>query len=76
MLLFLNYVEILRTGQHAPSGGGNEILEGTPLSYDNNTHLCFKCRKNLKSHLDIIGRQYKEVCPYCGTLVMFPMLPP
>lgn len=54
----------------------DEITEGTPLIYDSNTHLCFKCRKNLKSHLDNIGRQYGEECPYCGTPIMFPMSPP
>lgn len=39
-------------------------------------HLCFKCRKDLKPHLLDVGRQYNEVCPYCGTTVLFPLLPP
>jgi hypothetical protein len=53
----------------------DEISEGEPLKYDKNAHLCFKCRKNIKPHLDMVGRQYKENCPYCGTPIMFPLLP-
>lgn len=53
-----------------------DIHEGTPLEHDYAVHLCFKCRLNLKPHLDKVGRQFNESCPHCGTPVMFPLLPP
>lgn len=53
-----------------------DIQEGVPLEHDYATHLCFKCRLNLKLHLDKVGRQFNESCPRCGTPVMFPLLPP
>lgn len=39
-------------------------------------HLCFNCRLDLTEHLNIVGRQYKEVCPDCGTSIMYPLFPP
>ncbi|EGI78234.1 hypothetical protein [Hylemonella gracilis] len=53
-----------------------DIQEGAPLEHDYATHLCFKCRQNLKPYLDKVGRQFQESCPHCGTPVMFPLLPP
>ena len=52
------------------------IKECTPVLHDFDKHLCFKCRRDLKSHLLEVGQQYKEICPYCETSVMFPLLPP
>ena len=52
------------------------IREGASLQHDYATHLCFKCRLNLKPHLDKVGRQFNEICPHCGTPVMFPLSPP
>jgi hypothetical protein len=54
----------------------HSIQEGTPLEHDFAKHLCFKCRLNLKPHLEKVGRQFNENCPQCGTPVMFPLLPP
>ncbi len=54
----------------------SDIQNGAPLEHDYATHLCFKCRRNLELHLDKIGRQFNEKCPYCSTPVMFPLLPP
>ena len=48
------------------------ILENESLEYDFSTHLCFTCRKNIKAHLDTVGRQYNEACPFCETSVMRP----
>ncbi len=53
-----------------------DMSEGEELGHDFNTHLCFKCRKNMKSHLDAVGRQFNEECPFCGTSVMYPMSAP
>jgi hypothetical protein len=39
-------------------------------------HLCFNCRLDLTEYLRLIGRQYKESCPSCGTDIMYPLLPP
>lgn len=53
-----------------------DIQDGAPLEHDYATHLCFKCRQNLTPYLNKVGRQFKELCPHCGTPVMFPLLPP
>lgn len=53
-----------------------DIQEGVPLKHDYATHLCFKCRLNLKPYLDKVGQQFDESCPRCGTPIMFPLLPP
>lgn len=53
-----------------------DMQEGEPLKHDYAAHLCFKCRLDLKPHLDKVGRQFNESCPNCGTPVMFPLLPP
>ena len=53
-----------------------EISEGEPLDHNFDTHICFKCRKNIKPHLDVVGRQFREECPFCNTPVMFPLSPP
>jgi hypothetical protein len=37
---------------------------------------CFKCRLDLTEYLHVVGQQYKEICPNCGTDIMFPLLPP
>jgi hypothetical protein len=54
----------------------SDIQESIPMEHDYNTHLCFKCRRNLKPYLDNVGRQFNENCPNCGTPVMFPLSPP
>lgn len=48
---------------------GATVLEPT-------AHHCFKCRTDLRPHLDKVGRNFKEICPSCGTPVMYPLLPP
>lgn len=53
-----------------------DIRQGEPLEHDYAPHLCFKCRLNLKPHLEKVGQQFDESCPNCGTPVMFPLLPP
>jgi hypothetical protein len=53
-----------------------DMLEGEELDHDYDTHLCFKCRKNMKPHLDGVGRQFSEACPFCGTSVMYPLSSP
>lgn len=52
------------------------IVGGEPLDHDYNIHICFKCRNDIKPHLDVVGRQFREECPFCGTPVMFPLSPP
>ena len=54
----------------------DDITEGEHLDHDYETHTCFNCRNNIKPHLDIVGQQFKENCPFCGTSVMFPMSAP
>jgi hypothetical protein len=53
-----------------------DMSESATLDHDYDTHLCFKCRKNIKPHLDTVGRQFCETCPFCGTIVMHPLSPP
>lgn len=53
-----------------------DIREGTPLEHDYATHMCFKCRLNLKPHLDKVGWQFKESRPHCGTSVMYLLMAP
>ena len=38
--------------------------------------LCFKCEYNFDSLHKIYGRQYNEICPKCGTSIMYPLMPP
>ncbi|MDH5631042.1 MAG: hypothetical protein OEY96_12900 [Gammaproteobacteria bacterium] len=38
--------------------------------------VCFKCRNSLEEYLNKVGRQYKEICPFCNTPIMYPLLPP
>jgi hypothetical protein len=52
------------------------IAEGVAPQYDYSTHLCFNCRSNIKPYLDKVGRNFREECPFCGTSVMFALLPP
>jgi hypothetical protein len=47
-----------------------------PIDHDFHSHLCFNCRRDLKSYLTKVGQQFKEYCPYCGTPVMYPLAPP
>lgn len=54
----------------------DELTEGAPAQHDFDTHLCFTCRKNLKPHLEKVGQNFAEECPFCGTSIMFPLLPP
>lgn len=54
----------------------DDISEGEPLDHDYDIHTCFTCRNNIKPHLNVVGRQFKEYCPFCGTSVMFPLLAP
>lgn len=53
-----------------------DIQECEPLEHDYSSHLCFKCRLNLEPYLNKVGHQFNEICPNCGTSVMFPLLPP
>ncbi|MBL0283841.1 MAG: hypothetical protein IPQ01_07995 [Zoogloea sp.] len=53
-----------------------EIKDVSPREHDFATHLCFKCRNDLKPYLDKVGRSFVETCPHCGTPVMAPLLPP
>lgn len=53
-----------------------EISEGESPDHDYDAHICFKCRNDIKAHLDVVGRQFREECPFCGTPVMFPLSPP
>lgn len=52
-----------------------DISESGNLEHDFCSHLCFKCRKNIKPYLDMVGRQFNEICPFCGTSVMHPLSP-
>ncbi len=54
----------------------DKISEGEPIEHDYSKHLCFNCRENIKEHLDKVGRQFNEECPFCGTSVMFPITSP
>lgn len=54
----------------------SDMLEGEKLNHEYDIHLCFKCRKNMKPHLDGVGRQFSEACPFCGTSVMYPLSSP
>ena len=54
----------------------SDLRSTDPQVHDYSVHQCFKCRKNIKSYLDGVGRQFREACPYCGTSVMYAMLPP
>lgn len=54
----------------------DNIIQGAPLAHYNDLHLCFHCRKNTKPYLMRVGQQFKEHCPFCGTAVMTPLLPP
>ena len=54
----------------------DDIVENEPLDYDYDTHICFTCRNNIKPYLDLVGRQFKEECPFCGTSVMLPLSVP
>jgi hypothetical protein len=54
----------------------SEIKNVPSREHNYDVHLCFKCRLNLRQHLDHVGQNYSEHCPRCGTSVMFPLLPP
>lgn len=54
----------------------NDVEDIPPREYDYSTHLCVKCRSDLKRYLDKVGRNFRETCPHCGTPVMAPLLPP
>lgn len=54
----------------------NDVVDCEPLEHDYNTHLCFKCQEDIRPHLNAVGQQYNEECPFCGTSVMFPMAAP
>jgi hypothetical protein len=54
----------------------SDMTEGEELEHDYDTHLCFKCRENMKQHLDKVGRQFSELCPFCGTSVMYSLSSP
>jgi hypothetical protein len=53
-----------------------DLAEGTPVEHNFESHLCFKCRREIKPYLNKVGQQFDEHCPYCGTSVMAPLLPP
>jgi len=72
----------IETDKHNPSGkwfgkfkAGTVKASNTDSEY-NQKHLCFKCRHNLKKHLNNVGRQYNEYCPVCKTAIMYPLWPP
>lgn len=54
----------------------DDIAEDKPLDQDYDTHICFTCRNNIKPHLDSVGQQFRENCPFCGTSVMIPLSRP
>ena len=54
----------------------DDMWDGLPVKHDYHTHLCFNCRKNVKPHLKKVGQNFAEACPFCGTPIMFPLLPP
>lgn len=53
-----------------------DLREEEPIDHDFNCHLCFKCRRDLKSYLAQVGQQFYEHCPDCGTPVIYPLEPP
>lgn len=53
----------------------SEIKQGAAVP-EPTVHHCFKCRTDLNSYLDKVGRSFSEACPKCGTPVMYPLLPP
>lgn len=46
----------------------------SPLSHAN--HLCFQCRRDLQPYFAEHGRNEEMCCPFCGTGIMTPLLPP
>jgi hypothetical protein len=54
----------------------SDIKVGPSLEHNYSVHTCFKCRRNLKPYLGQVGQNFNEICPHCGTPVMFPLLPP
>ena len=48
-----------------------EIVKIEPTDHDHQVHVCFTCRKDIKPHLDAVGKRYNENCPFCGTIVHF-----
>ena len=54
----------------------SDIKHVPPKKHDYSVHVCFKCRSDLRTFLDRVGQNFSETCPYCGTPVMFSLLPP
>jgi hypothetical protein len=40
------------------------------------THPCFNCREDFVPYLKKVGRRYKEICPKCGTSIVYPLTEP
>lgn len=40
------------------------------------THPCFNCREDFIPYLKKVGQQYKEICPKCGTSIVYPLTEP
>jgi len=40
------------------------------------THPCFNCRTDFIPHLKKVGQHYNEICPICGTSIVYPLSEP
>ena len=40
------------------------------------THPCFNCREDFVPYLKKVGQDYKEICPKCGTSIVYPLTEP
>ncbi len=40
------------------------------------THPCFKCRTDFNPYLNKVGQNYNEICPICGTSIVYPLSEP
>lgn len=53
-----------------------KVITRQEMAINFSGHICFSCRRDITWHLDQVGRQYHENCPYCATPVMVPLFPP
>lgn len=40
------------------------------------SRICFNCDFDFENHTETIARQYNELCPECGTSIMYALMPP
>ena len=40
------------------------------------THPCFNCREDFILYLKKIGKNYNEICPKCGTSIVYSLIEP